>query len=304
MRSSARVIASTLGFSLALTACGGQNASLPWSAGSGNGVAPESSVRNASADKPLIAIPRLSGELAYTDIGRRPASSPVRISITLRYNHQAELDRFVAMISAPHAHSLHFLTRREFEARYAPTLSQEERVVQALRRAGFTIVQRFPNRTIIDATGRSAVVERFFSTEIHNVHQGKYGERYTNLAPATVPGDIAPLVRDVSLNNLIVVRTVADQTGGARTAPQVQRDGQGHVIIPLGLGVVRRATRAATWSTATSPPVRSVRDGSTRATTVTPCRLRPYKPIRARTRRSWALFSRPRSTAGKRSRNS
>ncbi len=237
MRSSARVIASTLGFSLALTACGGQNASLPWSAGSGNGVAPESSVRSASADKPLIAIPRLGGELAYTDVGRRPASSPVRISITLRYNHQAELDRFVATISAPHSHSLHFLTRKEFEARYAPTLSQEERVVRALRRAGFTIVQRFPNRTIIDAMGRSAVVERFFSTEIHNVHQGKYGDRYTNLEPATVPGDIAPLVRDVSLNDLIVVRTVADQTGGGRTAPRVQHDGQGHVIIPLGLGV-------------------------------------------------------------------
>jgi subtilase family serine protease len=237
MRSSTRVIASTLGFSLALTACGGQNASLPWSAGAGNGVAPESSVRSASADKPLISIPKLSGELAYTDVGRRPATSPVRVSLTLRYNHQPELNRFIAMISAPGAHSRRFLTRKEFDDRYAPTLVQEERVVRALRRAGFSVVQRFPNRTIIDATGRSAVVERFFSTEIHNVHQGKYGERYTNLAPATVPREIASLVRDVSLNNLIVVRTVADQTGGARTAPQVQRDGQGHVIIPLGSGI-------------------------------------------------------------------
>jgi subtilase family serine protease len=209
MRSSARVIASALGFSLALTACGGQNASLPGVGAGSSGVAPESSVRTASADRPLISIPRLSGELAYTDAGRRAANSPVRISLTLRYNHQAELDRFVAMISAPHSHS-RFLTRAEFNNRYAPTPAQEQRVVRALERAGFTIVQRFANRTIVDATGRSAVVEHFFSTEMHNVHQGKYGERYTNLMPASAPRAIAGLVRDISLNNLIVVRTGPD----------------------------------------------------------------------------------------------
>jgi kumamolisin len=210
MRSSLRAIASTLGFSLALTACGGQNASLPGVGAAGsNGVAPESSVRTASADKPLISIPKLSGELAYTDVGRRAANSPVRISLTLRYNHQAELDRFVAMISAPHSHP-RFLTRKEFDDRYAPTPAQEQRVVRALERVGFTIAQRFANRTIVDATGRSSLVERFFATEMHNVHQGKYGERYTNLAPATAPRAIASLVRDVSLNNLIVVRTGPD----------------------------------------------------------------------------------------------
>jgi subtilase family serine protease len=210
MRTSTRAIASALGFSLALTACGGQNAALPGIGAGSNGLVPESSVRTASADKPLTSIPTLSGELAYTDGGRRSANSPVRISLTLRYNHQAELDRFVATIGAPHAHSRRFLTRKEFDDRYAPTAAQEQRVLQALRRAGFTIEQRFSNRTIVDATGRTAVVERFFSTEIHNVNQGKHGERYTNLTPATVPREIAPLVRDISLNNLIVVRTVAE----------------------------------------------------------------------------------------------
>lgn len=210
MRSSARAIASALGFSLALTACGGQNASLPGVGAASNGLGPDSSVRTASADKPLTSIPRLSGEFAYTDVGRRPANSQVRVSLTLRYNHQAELDRFVATVSAPRSHSQRFLTRKEFDNRYAPTPAQEQRVLRALRRAGFTIVQRFPNRTIVDAAGRSAVVERFFSTEIHNVDQGKYGERYTNFTSATVPREIAPLVRDISLNNLTVVRTVVE----------------------------------------------------------------------------------------------
>ncbi len=200
--------------------------------------------------------------------GRRQANEPVRIALTLRYNHQAELDRFVARISEPGSRSArHFLTREQFEDRYAPTRAQEDRVVRALQRAGFTIVQRFPNRTILDATGRSSVVESFFSTEMHNVRQGKYGERYTNLKPATVPREIASLVRDVSLNNLIVVRTVADQAG-IRTAPQfaARREGTNHHSV--GRSPTRRI-RAATWSTATLPAVRSVRDGSTKAAAAT-----------------------------------
>src|SRR5579862_1679905 len=190
MRSTTRAIASTIAFSFVLTACGGQNASLPAVGAGSNGLATESSVRNASAEKPLFSIPKPSGELAYTDVGRRSGNSLVRVSLTLRYNHQAELDRFVAMISAPHARSARFLTRKEFDDHYAPTRAQEERVVRALRRAGFTIVQRFPNRTILDAAARSAVVERFFSTEIHNVRQGKYGERYVNVTSATAQREI------------------------------------------------------------------------------------------------------------------
>ncbi|MFY9662862.1 MAG: hypothetical protein WAK19_00275, partial [Candidatus Cybelea sp.] len=95
MRKSSRPIALALGLTLTLTACGGQSSSLPWmptntNAGSTN----ESAARAAAPDKPLISIPKLSGELAYIDAGRRAANAPVRVSLTLRYNHQAELDQF------------------------------------------------------------------------------------------------------------------------------------------------------------------------------------------------------------------
>ncbi|MBV8532027.1 MAG: hypothetical protein JO104_11985, partial [Candidatus Eremiobacteraeota bacterium] len=214
MRRSSRGIASTLGVTLALTACGGQNLSVPpqlaGSAGSTNAPA----VRETTPGKPLISIPRLYGDLAYADAGRRPDTAPVRVSLTLRYNHQAELDTFVAAVNDPSSRGHRkFLTAKEFDDYYAPTRAQEERVVKALRQAGFTIAKRYANRTIVDATARTALVERFFSTEIHTVRQGKYGERYTNVKPATVPSAIAALVRDVSLNDLIVVRTVADQSG-------------------------------------------------------------------------------------------
>jgi subtilase family serine protease len=186
----------------------------------------------------MVSIPQLNGALAYSDAGRRPANDLVRVAITLRYNHQDELDRFVATVNAPTSGRRHFLTAEQFNSHYAPTVKQENEVVGTLERAGFKIVQRFPNRTIVDATAPSSTVEKFFATEMHNVHQGKYGERYTNLKPATVPQEIAPVVRDVSLNNLIVVRTVVDQDGGAvqRNAPQFQVDAQGRQMIPLPAG--------------------------------------------------------------------
>lgn len=238
MRRSSRVIASTLGVTLTLTACGGQSSSIPWTSPNQNGGATESAARAAKPDRPLISIPQLSGDLAYTDTGRRAANAPVRVSLTLRYNNQAELDRFVASISdARSGLTRHYLTPRQFNDRYAPTALQEGRVVRALERAGFKILTRFPNRTVIDAVARASDVERFFSTEIHTVHQGKYGDRYTNVQPATLPREIAPLVRDVSLDNLVVARTVADQDGAGnqRTAPVFQRDSLGRARIPLGI---------------------------------------------------------------------
>ncbi len=215
MRRSSRVIASALGLTLLLAGCGGHNSSLPAVSGNGNS-SPESSARTAESAKPMVSVPNMAGPLAFTDAGRRSSSAPVNISITLRYNNQAQLDQFVADVSDPHSPSYrHFLTTAQFNAMYAPTVQQEQAVVQSLQSAGFTVTQRFPNRTVVDATAPSATVERFFSTEMHTVHQGKYGDRFANLKPATVPSAIASSVRSVSLSNLVVVRTKLDREIGA-----------------------------------------------------------------------------------------
>ncbi|HEV2643131.1 MAG TPA: protease pro-enzyme activation domain-containing protein, partial [Candidatus Elarobacter sp.] len=204
-------MASALGLAVSLAACGGgHTASVP--AVSGTGSSAESAARAPESISPLLAVPKPSGPLAYTDAGRRPASAPVNISITLRYNNQAQLDQFVADVSDPHSPSYrHFITPAQFNSLYAPTAQQEQSVMDALQRAGFTVTQRFPNRTIVDATAPASAVERFFSTEMHTVHQGKYGDRFANLTPATVPAAIASYVRTASLSNVVVVRTKVDQ---------------------------------------------------------------------------------------------
>src|ERR1700722_9933743 len=237
MRTTPRAIALLVGLAFSLTACsGGTHSSLPTMLpNSTDGATTSSLVRGATPTTPLSAVPQLAGALAYSDAGRRNASALVRVSLTLRYNRQDDLDRFVAGVGDPHSALFHhYLSPAQFAERFGPTQAQEERVVRELQRAGFTIVQRFSNRTIVDAQAPSSVVERYFSTQIHTVHQGKYGSRYTNVMAAKVPSAIAPLVRDVSVNNLVVARPVQEDSV-VRTAPQFQTDAQGRQILPLTL---------------------------------------------------------------------
>ncbi len=218
MPRSIRAVAGILCFGLALTACGGHS-SVPFTPGGAStdeGAAsqsPESQVRAVSG-----GVPHPSGRLAFSDLGRRAPSAPVNVSITLHYNHQAELDTLVREQSDRSSPMYHrYLSTSQFNAYYAPTSAQEAAVVHALQSAGFTITQRFANRTIVDASAPSSAVERFFSTQMHTVSQGKFGQRYTNAKVAVIPASISQYVKDLSLNNLIVVHTGADSS--RRTVP-------------------------------------------------------------------------------------
>ena len=218
MHNSYRVLAGSLVLAMSLTACGGGGGgSLP-GVGSTNGAG--SPLSNASVPTaPMISIPRTSGALAYTDLGRKSATSSVNVALVLRYNNQAQLDQFVASASGPSG-SHAWLTPEQFNNEFAPTVQQEQQVVAALQQSGFTVTHRYSNRTVVDATAPSATVERFFNTEMHDVSQGKYGTRFTNLKPATVPSSIASLISTASLSNLVIARTKVDQDGGVINNPQ------------------------------------------------------------------------------------
>jgi hypothetical protein len=216
MKIASRAISSAVVLSLSLSGCGGHSSPLtPLISG---GSTMRSAVQTATSLAPTISVPRTYGALAYTDMGRRAATAPVAVTITLRYNHQAELDQFVASQSM-HGAARQFLTPDQFDDYYAPTVQQEQSVVAALEKAGFTITRRYPNRTIIDATAPSATVERFFSTEMHTVQQGIYGQRFANLQPATVPSAIVQYVRDASLSNVVIARTMVGQSAVPTTKP-------------------------------------------------------------------------------------
>jgi cell division septation protein DedD len=209
-----RALAGSLVLSVALTACGG-GGSLPGTGASSalsSATNPSISSLQPASKAPAISVPQTSGRLAFTDLGRRPANAPVSIAVVLNYNNQAQLDQFVAAQSGPHGGHA-FLTPAQFNSQYAPTAQQEQAVVTALQQAGFTVTKRYNNRTVVDASAPSSTVERFFSTQMHSVSQGKYGQRFTNVTAGTVPASISQYVHNVSLSNVVIAETKAAQNG-------------------------------------------------------------------------------------------
>jgi hypothetical protein len=146
--------------------------------------------------------------LGMRDLGRRAQRAQVRATITLRYNHQAELDALVRAQSDRRSPLYHrFLTREQFDDYFAPTPQQQATVAAALASTGLNVARAYRNRTLLDVRGTTAAAERFFGTEIHSISQGRYGLRFANARPLTVSADLAPLVRAAELSNLILAHT-------------------------------------------------------------------------------------------------
>ncbi|NNM92250.1 MAG: hypothetical protein HKL92_02825 [Candidatus Eremiobacteraeota bacterium] len=83
--------------------------------------------------------------------------------------------------------------------------SDEANVVNALQRAGFTIVQRFSDHLVVDAEAPTSTVDAYFATSLHDMVEGRYGVRYTPVTTATLPAEIAPYVSGVSLDDLVTM---------------------------------------------------------------------------------------------------
>ncbi|HVA34382.1 MAG TPA: S53 family serine peptidase [Candidatus Baltobacteraceae bacterium] len=162
------------------------------------------------------------------DRGRRKAAAPVDGAIVLNLNKRSELEHLVASISDPRSPRFrHFLTPAQFDARFAPTPQQYGRLLRVLRRSGFTIVQTYPDRCLVDVRAPNATAERFFRTVVHDFDQGRYGIRYANVRPLHVPRSIAPLVRDVELNSIVYARPADErqQYHDAKRTPSVVKNG-------------------------------------------------------------------------------
>jgi len=151
---------------------------------------------------PSNAIP-----VGVRDLGRRPAGKTTPVVILLRYNHEAELLRFIDQLEKePRPH---YLTRQAFLARYAPTPLQERRVIDAVRAAGFRVTHRYKNRLLIDAEAPSMVVERLFQTQINDFDQGRDGVRSANVRPLHIPTQLSADVTAVEANDVVLARTFA-----------------------------------------------------------------------------------------------
>jgi subtilase family serine protease len=91
--------------------------------------------------------------------------SGAQLAFTLKYHHQADLDRLVSDQSDPSSPLYaKFLTADEFRRYFAPTPAEYAQTIAQLQRAGFTIVHASANRTVIDVAGPAALANRMISS--------------------------------------------------------------------------------------------------------------------------------------------
>jgi subtilase family serine protease len=131
------------------------------------------------------------------DLGREAADTPIRVSLLMRAQHEAELRALVAAQST--RGSIYFkkyLSSAQFRNYFAPDAATYARTITLLQKRGFHVMQTFPNRGMIRATMPSALAERYFHTEIHRVSQDG-AIRYMNVKPITVPAEIKAVAASV-----------------------------------------------------------------------------------------------------------
>jgi kumamolisin len=154
----------------------------------------------------VATVPAAQG---IVDLGHAPANGRVEIALTLNYRNEELLERLVELQADRNSPLFgHFLTNAQFNASFAPTSADYQRVATALRNGGFRVTQTYPNATVIDAEGTVAAANRFFATDIHAVRQPGGDIRYANATPAHEPAALRGMLSAVSgLHTLTLNRT-------------------------------------------------------------------------------------------------
>ncbi|HYV56638.1 MAG TPA: S53 family serine peptidase [Candidatus Nitrosopolaris sp.] len=160
--------------------------------------------RVLAAPRPSLS-PRI---VEATTIRRALRTHHHRIVVSLDLRNRDALEAFLVAVQDPASPRYQqFLSQDEFDALYAPTPQQEEAVVRHLRRHGFRITERYPNRLLVAAVGSVGAVESAFGVEMHDVTVRHRRHYMANREPS-FPPDIAPaIVGVIGLDDLVTMRS-------------------------------------------------------------------------------------------------
>jgi subtilase family serine protease len=206
-------------------------------------------LQDARAASGIVAgVPGVRG---ITDFGRRlPDQTLVVTDVWLAYRHPTVLEQLTALQSRKGAWMYRrYLTNREWNSYFAPTVGDVNRAIASLVQGGFRILSVSPNRNLIRALGPAGAVQHFYHTELHIVYQPGVGYRFANVRPAVVPAELRGTVIAVTgLHSLITQHYQLIRTN----RELVRRRPMGTIIRPLATPTPKPIS-TATPSPAPSP---------------------------------------------------
>lgn len=136
-------------------------------------------------------------------VGHYNPAQKLRLALAVRPPHMAEEEQFLKELQMPGSPSFHkFLTAEEWNARFAPTAEDEQKVVDWAQSQGLTVTSRYPNRLLVDVEAPAAAIEKAFSVTINSYKVGEEVDFANDRDPA-LPAHLTGIVQAVlGLNNI------------------------------------------------------------------------------------------------------
>ena len=139
-------------------------------------------------------------------IGHSNAAQMLRLVIGLNPPHLQEEDQFLEQLQDKNSHEFHhFLTAKEWNARFGPSAQDEQAVADWARSQGLTITHRYPNRLLVDVEAPAAAIEKAFSVTLNNYQLGA-SSFFSNDRDPVLPAQLVSVVQSIGgLNSLHVL---------------------------------------------------------------------------------------------------
>jgi hypothetical protein len=157
-----------------------------------------------SAARPANPAPSAGGEAETAQpvdaslLGNADDDRAVSVSVALKPRHQAALDAMVKAVGDPDSPLYrHYLTAKEYNARFAPSKEDVRRVTDFLAAHDLSVVRVSGNRQVVTAEGTVSSSEEAFGTQVAN-YRSESGERfYAPKREPQVPSKLSDVVRTV-----------------------------------------------------------------------------------------------------------
>jgi Pro-kumamolisin, activation domain len=121
----------------------------------------------------------------------------LRLAFGLVPPHLAEEEQFLQELMTPGSPQFRrFLTPEQWNARFAPTVEDEQAVVDWATSQGLTITHRFPNRLIVDVEAPVATIENALQVRINSYRLDGY-TYFSNEREPVIPARLSGVIRSV-----------------------------------------------------------------------------------------------------------
>ena len=171
-------------------------------------------------------VPAAVAQLTPKD--RLPATNHLSLALGLPLRNENALDELIAQLYDPRSTNYHkYLTPVEFTARFGPTETDYQAVIQFAETNGLTVTGKHNNRVVLDVAARVADVERAFQVTLRTYrHLTENRDFFAPDADPSVAGALS-LLHISGLDNYSLRRPMSVVRPLTTTAQAVPRGGSG-----------------------------------------------------------------------------